>query len=1392
MRFGIALSLAGIFFADSLSAAEKVFELNGDRGLDAMVLQKQQSPRSVKNVTTVPGFKGNAIDLPENGRLDFDLSKLGSMKKGTIVFFLKYHAPLDATGCYYDRDRKKDGSWGYIWEGRRRILGGAVPLTLDSTNHALYGINGNLIKRIHKLVFPDEWHFVAFSWDKTKGKAASMLDFHYFEDPSAKPDKIKTFGCNAYFGSENARTQGFNGTIDEFAVYDEMLTERELLDLFNQLRKVDFECWDHAMVAGKDAEIRLFGKNFARDSVKRTMKAEFFDESGKKVAEDSVSIDLKPNETALFKFKFRPEKAGLHQIRLDNGRIFELVAIEDRSIGSRMKVGELDLKLVEEIDCTKNFGPEKFLFGGKTRVVNGKYREGANVFRGAFAYKLNKIKNPKRWHVLEIEYPDDALRAFSVNAYSERWGITMGGQMNGIGVITGGEAPLTYRNQIKRLLFIPYSENVGVIAENYNPKQSEKGASLSKIRIYEHQGEYLPKQYPTNGSRDLGIWEEDLAMHGSWLNPNALETDVTLKFWQKKAELFTEYCKYAGMTTWTFQPWAYEGDRSGHYITLPADRDFPGQNGHIPGWCDIFGKVFERDQIKFYGRIALFPGMSHPRHRYLKRLFGPGKVAENDKEYSAMGAESVQTAGPNGMLVNRLNPIHPDTVAFMKQIVSVYRDHFSVNPYFQGLTFRESNQIFSFASLDRGYDDYTVSLFERETGIKVPGGAKDPKRFKARYQFLTSAKMYEKWVSWRCEKFAQMCEEVVKELRKGNNRLRLQTWINFDNLTGHSLRKDYSVAKYWREAGYDLKRLAKIEGLDIVPIIRPDYEHVHPRKAAQESYVLYSKDFTDSLADIPDLKINVHLHNNLEQYRFQVTDLKNWFWRMGNWSYSKKNFHYGSWANCYPDQEFALLPLTNMLGSTDVKDLELGWWGFPDSGVHELFRKFYRAFRSIPKGDYALKSDPDSPAALRVCGENFYLVNKESFPVEISMEHGGLKDLVTGEPFDAKEFTLGPGEVRVFSGSFRNFRQSVKPGSLTLLKKRIADLETTAKIINDPEVSQALEKAKQYFEEGKYGEARRIFYLKKIVKVLKENKGLKLTAKLLPKEVAAEVTVASFDPEARKVSVWIDKAEGCWNADPQNKTDFELSGGESKTFRIPLKDAMVRDGWTGTVTFVMSTDGGVPVRKTFQLGGWFARYSDISEIGRDWTFSKYRMKESVSADKKTRQTFKWSQGYAWNEKGLFLATVVEDKDYMPADKKQPYTFKSDSIQYFIDGKNVSVYDAVSYDDSVMELISAEVDGKIAVEHCQLPKNGVPKEKSGIRAAFHREDGKSCWELFIPANELPDVKFEKGSVMGVAAMINNRMKTDSGGEFFMTNQEIFPYMRPGTWKDLILTDRDGKL
>jgi len=51
----------------------------------------------------------------------------------------------------------------------------------------------------------------------------------------------------------------------------------------------------------------------------------------------------------------------------------------------------------------------------------------------------------------------------------------------------------------------------------------------------------------------------------------------------------------------------------------------------------------------------------------------------------------------------------------------------------------------TYPSINWGYGDYPVALFEKETGVKIPVETADPQRFSKRYQWLM-ANAYEPWV----------------------------------------------------------------------------------------------------------------------------------------------------------------------------------------------------------------------------------------------------------------------------------------------------------------------------------------------------------------------------------------------------------------------------------------------------------------------------------------------------------------------------------------------------------------------------------------------------------------------------------------------------------------------
>ena len=69
--------------------------------------------------------------------------------------------------------------------------------------------------------------------------------------------------------------------------------------------------------------------------------------------------------------------------------------------------------------------------------------------------------------------------------------------------------------------------------------------------------------------------------------------------------------------------------------------------------------------------------------------------------------------------------------------------------------------------LDWGYGDGIVRMFEKDTGLRVPGGPTDPKRFSIRYEWLM-AHAREKWVAWRNRKVHDLNEAAAAIVRRAN------------------------------------------------------------------------------------------------------------------------------------------------------------------------------------------------------------------------------------------------------------------------------------------------------------------------------------------------------------------------------------------------------------------------------------------------------------------------------------------------------------------------------------------------------------------------------------------------------------------------------------------------
>ena len=1375
--------------ASSLFAAESpVFLLSGDSGFHAVSDGKMTAPLRAKELKTVPGIRGSAIAFGENGSLEFRRPASFRENRGTVLFWFKPDRdPRARYTTVLDRDRRDDGSIGPVGFSRRQIFRAGLRTSgnITYTESSLNGFGWEA--GIQKFWFRDRWHLVVITWDSETKKSALFFNGLYFEQTDTQ--KREPFLDTLRFGAWSEK--GLCGTIDEFTLYDRPLSKAEILKIYSEYRPYLVECHDFAWFAGKENRIRFRFQNISGSPKVFRESLEIVDPDGKKVFQTSFDLAAAPGKMQDVKISFLPEKAGLYRVNFLSGKTFEMIALSGKSVAERMKPGDLSLKRIAEIDCSADLGPGVLRTDGSGRVVRsslGSYRETGNGNRNSFVVRLPVLKNPLRYHLLELEYPDNLRRTFGVTLYSAGNGIVIGGQMNGTGIFTGGVHPVTNSMQRKRLLWVPFSPDVMLICENYGSNYSERGGALSKLRLYEIDSDLLPALPNLPDGRKIGVWDEDCTMDATWFNMPYLLRDkgVDLEFWREKGERIAEYAHHMGYNLWTIQFMEYYGDRTGADLSLRQLKPMkvPGTQGHIHGCVDTLARIFEREKIHFYGRLGVDPFRGSSRGI----IGGEECMAKDSSDFVRRGKEAVELVSKNGQIDRNaiMNPLHPRYIDGMKRILAFYRDRYQENPMFSGITLRDTSALHSLKNLDYGYDDYTVSLFEQETGIAVPKIA-DGTRFYFRWRFLTSPENREKWIAWRCRKLAEVSAELVRELRKGNNRLRLQVWADCITVLGNGWKKNYSAIRDLREAGFDFALLEKIDGLDVVPIIRPDYQRVHALGSrVSEDYLVNAGSFADAFSRTPYRTLNLMLHNNLENYPSRHCSLPELFFPTADWVIRKKPLHFLSWCNAYPNAQEALLPLTRQLANRDVDEIQLGWWGNPDSGVTDQYRKFNQAFRSIPAVRFTAVTKESDCAAVYVHGKDFYVVNRMGYPVTLEMKtEGSCTDVVTGERCSSLrgilKLELPSQALRVFKGEGRfvpgSFRQTLSPEGVARFAAAGKKLRYAAQ--KEDSLAEWSDRLTRAAAMGNWPEARRILLHRVVERALEKTKNLKVGGRMLVSEKCFELTVLPQIESEKELRIELKGEKGII---PETRSALlkNLKPGTMKTLRFPLTK-MPSDGSSVIISATIRSSKGSEQEFRYLCGGMAANCSGkLPEPGSDWSFKAYQMRKEV-VDRPGITRYEYEIGSLWNEKGISIAVSVEDTDYFrPSPKLR--SINADSLQVFLDFENRSDFNVNEYRGHELEFILSEGNGKAGVEICTRP---VHWSGEGMRYAMIHKNGRTMYEVFLPARSLPGIVLKPGNTLGMCVMVNNRVIAKDSLQRMVTSPRVFPYKRPGTWPDLIL-------
>ncbi|HEY3376726.1 MAG TPA: hypothetical protein VGL77_04455, partial [Armatimonadota bacterium] len=490
--------------------------------------------------------------------------------------------------------------------------------------------------------------------------------------------------------------------------------------------------------------------------------------------------------------------------------------------------------LVHDIDCTTQMDQGKaidsarfFECNGKTRVTDstiGRYRESNNCTGPEVEKITNPISVPRTYsgfayqltlpkagaaYLIEMDYPDNERRAIAVPvSYLKEDGTreTVSNGYSGKSIETGGMFPLSNTMLVHRFVFWAYSReiNVGILSQQVGQR-----AAASRIRIYQFDGDLPIARDDRTKGRIFGHWFEEgenwrFLVAGDMLAkqyPQIAAEYIALNRWIQLA-------RYTGMTTINGPAVAYQG---AYFPTTTLDGYMPSSYSQIR----LTALLCEKYRMTYIPEV--FPGQWYRNKVDLPKL---AKNPDDVKNFSAQGLK-----GGEATVWNDNNFMHPAVQKAWTETFAEIGDQLRDSPAFGGVSVRLDSWVWygdwCFTSLLWGYDDYTVGLFQKETGMTVPGVANDPKRFEQRYQFLTTGDMRARWLDWRCSKvldYHRRLRDAFSGPRKDVSLYMVGDGY-MDMLRDEAGVKD-TPAERFRGNGIDTKMLQNERGIALIPAAR--------------------------------------------------------------------------------------------------------------------------------------------------------------------------------------------------------------------------------------------------------------------------------------------------------------------------------------------------------------------------------------------------------------------------------------------------------------------------------------------------------------------------------------------------------------------------------------------
>ncbi|MEI8245287.1 MAG: family 10 glycosylhydrolase, partial [Lentisphaerota bacterium] len=947
------------------------------------------NPLASENVeiTHGPGFE--AVNIMRNARLEYPVPS-GLGKSGSLIFWYRpnWAGALDMSST--------ERLVTILNDKNEELIDITIGHFLAAALHTPFQ-NLRLNQYIRPHIQSGTWYQIALVWNEKGFNSlyinGSVIQQGQFSGPIfPQKGRVDLHGAAKIVFGLPVPKQDIPNTVDgaigKLEIFDAPLPAEQIIELYRQIAPVDVMVEQRFIPANTRKEFKIIldrrlpvAENAIAEDAKFKVKVDLVKRSDSSVI-NLADTSIKLNGRQELVVSTPPLAVGDYAlntaITTKNGELLRSANIyvyeprvappaESADITGGTAFLTIEPDKLKDAELYSNVKPE-------IKELNGeKYVEAGSRKGDKFAFEVNfpneAVSNAKPV-ALDIYYPDNVNRSAGFYMFVESASANHRDRLEG-GIQTGGEiSPPAGKMQKVTYYFYP-----GAKSYLFESKTMVTGmpAAISKIVFRQLAGPVssLKINQPEGYSgRSLGHLDEDQSFEFTLGVDN--ENHYTPKFPVNLFGRLLNHFSYTGQNLIAYPLLRY------NYIYY----DVPGQYNSVDirfaGWTTLLLDMLEARNM---GLLGIVNSQNIPEIIAAKaredELIADGKLQLNFKGRKVSGGLS--QAIPN--------VVHPEIRRLFLKHIEEMLLRYGSHPAFKGVDLWVG--MWNFTSLDNGYDDYTVELFARETGVKVPV-YQGESRFASRHDYLINKEL-DKWLEWRARKSTEQVIAIEKLIQKINPKLKF--YVNLSSIwqeeyhEAQSWSPDSIVNYYYRKFSIDIAAIKAKTSAIVVPHRNPTRYRwlLHwDGTPAVANEIEYSRDvFTPFLRQGQAPSWNMYTYfetweptlcNKKYAVYFENADVKN----------AGRDF---------------LRPFAFSLAAADSDVILGGGQPLAAAGREDLMREFARAFRALPEQPFTSLQNTFDPVTIR------YLKASDGtvYLYMVNLTMGDVKVILNGKSDWSKE-----------------------------------------------------------------------------------------------------------------------------------------------------------------------------------------------------------------------------------------------------------------------------------------------------------------------------------------------------------------------------------------------------